>query len=131
MLKTKEERQKLADLVIEHIFDRSSKGFDKNGKPFPKYSKEYINSLDFKNAGKTPGRVDLQLSGDMLAALQMLDERPGEIDIGYEKGTEENARAEGNIIGSYGGKAKASRARDFLGIQSKKLKDLIEYVRNS
>jgi len=66
----------------------------------------------------------------MLAALQLLDNGRGEIVIGYEAGTEENDRAEGNILGSYGGSPNASKARDFLGIESKKLRELIDYVKD-
>lgn len=123
------QRKILADLVIEHIVDRTQSGLDKNGKRFPKYSAEYINSLDFKNAKKSASKVDLQLSGDMLAALQLLKDRPGEIVIGYQRGADENGRAEGNILGSYGGDPNPSKARDFLGLKPSKLKELIAYVK--
>ena len=122
------ERLQLADLIIEHIVDRTQRGLDKDGKSFPKYSKAYIQSLDFKNAGKSPGKVDLQLSGDMLAALKLISHQSGKIIIGFENGSTENAKAEGNILGSYGGSPKSSKARDFLGLQGPKLKELIEYV---
>lgn len=125
-----EQRIELADLVIEHIFKRTDSGKDKDGKPFPKYSEAYKKSLDFKNAGKT-GKVDLQLSGDMLAALKLLNHKAGNLMIGFENGTEENAKAEGNILGSYGGEPNSSKARDFLGIQPEKLKELIKYVKSS
>jgi hypothetical protein len=126
-----QERLQLADLVIEHIVDRTKRGLDKEGKGFPKYSKEYIQSLDFKNAGKSPSRVDLQLTGDMLAALKLLGNKKGEIRIGFENGTIENSKAEGNILGSYGREPNPRKARDFLGIENKKLKELIDYVRSS
>lgn len=124
------QRLELADLVIEHIVDRTERGLDKNGRGFPKYSKEYINSLDFKNAGKSKGKVDLKLSGDMLAAIELLKHKPGELVIGFEKGTPENDKAEGNILGSYGRDPNPSKARDFLGIQGKKLRELIDAVRS-
>lgn len=125
-----QQRIELADLVIEHIFKRTDSGVDKDGMRFPKYSEAYKKSLDFKNAGKT-SKVDLQLSGDMLAAMQLLNHRPGNLMIGFVNGTEENAKAEGNILGSYGGNPDPSRARDFLGIEEKKLKELIDYVKSS
>lgn len=125
------QRVELADLVIEHIINRTKKGVDKNGKPFPKYSKSYEESLDFKIAGKSKDKVDLQLSGDMLAALTLLKEKRGKLEIGYERGSDENDRAEGNILGSYGGSPNRKKARDFLGVEKKKLKELIEYVRES
>ena len=121
------ERLELADLIIEHIYDRTNQGVDKNGRSFPKYSKEYIKSLDFKNAGKSPSKVNLQLSGDMLAALKLLNHKSGNLMIGFENGTDENAKAEGNILGTYGGSG-TGKKRDFLGIQPGKLKELIKYV---
>jgi hypothetical protein len=123
-----EQRLKLADLVIEHIVDRTQRGLDKDGNPFPKYSKSYINSLDFKNAGKSPGKVDLQLSGDMLASIKLLSQRNGNLMIGFENGTTENSKAEGNIEGSYGRSPNPSKARDFLGIDKQKLNQLIDFV---
>lgn len=125
---TPSQRTKLADLVIEHIVERTQNGFDKDGRAFPRYSKEYINSLDFKNAGKSKSKVDLQLSGDMLAALDLLSHRKGKLVIGFENHTPENAKAEGNILGSYGRDPNPAKARDFLGIQDKKLNELIDYI---
>lgn len=121
----------LADLVIEHIVDRTQRGLDKEGSKFPKYSKSYIKSLDFKNAGKSASRVDLQLSGDMLAAIKLLRQKKGEIVVGFERGTLENDKAEGNILGSYGGNPNPSKARDFLGIEDKKLRELVRYVKEN
>jgi len=123
------QREELADLVIEHIVERTQSGKDKDGKQFKGYSKAYMKSLDFRNAGKSK-KVDLQLSGDMLAAIELLREKNGSLTIGFQKGSEENERAEGNITGSYGREANSSKARDFLGIKSAKLRELIEFVRS-
>lgn len=123
-----EQRVELADLIIEHIVDRTDRGIDKDGKKFPKYSKSYIKSLDFQNAGKSKSKVNLQLSGDMLAAIKLLSHQNGKLTIGFDKNTEENDKAEGNILGSYGGDPNPSKARDFLGLSSSKLRELIRYV---
>lgn len=125
---TPAERLELADLVIEHIVERSDQGLDKKGNPFPKYSKGYIKSLDFKNAGKSDN-VNLQLSGDMLAAIKLLKHSNGELVVGFEKGTKENDKAEGNILGTYGQPTPIrGKKRDFLGLESKKLRELIAAV---
>lgn len=123
-------REELGDLIIEHIVDRTQRGKDKNGKDFPAYSSSYVKSLDFKIAGKSRGKVDLQLSGDMLAAIQLLSSKKGKLTVGFERGAEENGRAEGNILGSYGGSPNRSKARDFLGIEKAKLRELVEYVKD-
>lgn len=122
------ERLDIADLVIEFIVDRTQRGIDATGKRFPGYSKSYMESLDFKNAGKSKS-VDLTLSGDMLAALSILDEKDGKIIVGYEKGSDEEGRAEGNILGSYGGEPDKKKARPFLGIKPNELKKIVELVR--
>ncbi len=127
---TRRERIELADLVIEHIVDRTQRGKDKDGRAFPRYSKEYTKSLDFNNAGKSAGDVNLTLSGDMLAALQILDDAPGKIRIGFERGSDENARADGNIRGTYGSDTPSrKKARDFLGIKPEVLSKLIDRVK--
>lgn len=122
------QRLELADLIIEHIVDRTDRGLNKDGRRFPKYSKSYIKSLDFQNAGKSKGKVDLQLSGDMLAAIKLINHQAGKLTIGFDNNTEENAKAEGNILGSYGGEPDSSRARDFLGLESRKLRELLRFV---
>jgi hypothetical protein len=123
------QRKAIADLVIEFMVDRTMSGKDKNGKGFPKYSKSYTESLDFQNAGKS-SKVDLQLSGDMLAALTLLEHEDGKLLIGYEDGADEEGRAEGNILGSYGGEPNKKKARDFLGIKERNLKRIIDLVVN-
>lgn len=120
----KDERDAIAFDIIEKIIERTSKGKDKDGDPFPKYSSAYKKSLNFKIAGKTD-KVNLELSGDMLADMKLLSNKPGEIIIGYSNGTESNAKAEGNILGTYGSKTRnPMKARDFLGIEEKDL-DLV------
>lgn len=119
----KEERQAIAQRIIDHIVKRTvEKNVDKNNRPFPKYSKEYTKSPEFRIAGKSK-KVNLTLSGDMLAEMRLLSERSGKITIGYEDGTEENSKAEGNVKGTYGqSKPIPGKKRDFLGISNNDLK---------
>jgi phage gpG-like protein len=128
-------RQSLGKEVAEFIRQRTEKGLDINGKkwkgPAGKYSDAYKESLDFKNAGKT-SKVDLTLSGDMLIALDMISEKKDKIIIGYKNGSEENAKADGNVRGTYGQKkANPSKARNFMGISDKDLDNLIDKVREN
>ena len=133
------EREELADLIIEHIRSRSEKGLDKNNEPFPpysgdnkkkgKYSKAYADSLDFKIAGKSPSKLNLTLSGDMLASIELLESEQGRLTIGFEKGSNENAKADGNIRGTYGQNKKVTAGRKFLGINASDKRRIIdEYV---
>ncbi|HXF29111.1 MAG TPA: hypothetical protein VN457_04615, partial [Chlamydiales bacterium] len=64
-----------------------------------------------------------------LAALKLLSQKKGELRIGFDNDTLENSKAEGNILGSYGRDPNPSKARDFLGLQPAKLRELIDHVR--
>lgn len=121
-----EERKAIALEILNFIRKRSEDGIAVNGSAFPEYSKEYIKSLDFKNAGKSSGKRNLTLSGDMLAAIKLLDNQRGKIKIGYDTGDSEAGRAEGNQIGSYGmSSGNRSKARPFIGIKRKDLEEIL------
>ena len=124
------QRQAIALEVIDFIVERSKKGYDKNGKKFipaSGYSASYANSQDFKNAGKSKGKINLTLSGEMLNSIEHLKDKAGEITIGFDKSDDElNGKAEGNILGSYGGDPNPKKARDFLGIQEKDLNKILK-----
>lgn len=127
-----DEKEQVADLIIERIVNRTDKGKDKNNIPFVKYSPAYKESLDFKNAGKSKnGPVNLQLSGDMLAAIKIIGITSRSATIGFEAGTPENGKAEGNIKGTYGQSSPiVGKARDFLGISDEELLNIIAVIQN-
>jgi hypothetical protein len=123
-----EEAKVIADEVLSYIVERSKSGKGKDGKAFPAYSKSYINSLDFKIAGKKASKIDLTLSGEMLDSLKVLMANKNKIVIGYEKGDPVNNKAEGNILGSYGGEPNPKKARNFLELSGKELTKIIEQL---
>ena len=122
-----ENRELLASEIIEHIRDLASQGrgyTQATGRvrKFPKYSKDYA---EWK--GQT--NVDLALSNEMLEDIKLLSHRSGSLLIGFEKGTESNAKADGNQTGSYGRPSgDASKARPFLGITKADMSRIIERV---
>lgn len=118
------EREAIAVEVIDQIVKRTQNGKDKNGSSFARYSKDYKNSLNFKNAGKS-GTVDLTLSGDMLDSIAILSNRGGKVVIGFEKGSTENGKADGNIRGTYGQDHRVGPKRDFLGITEGELEKIL------
>lgn len=120
-------RNDIAIEVIDFIIDRTNRGLDKNNKPFAGYSDAYKNSLDFKIAGKS-SNVNLQLSGDMLSEIRILNIAvTGFITIGYEAGTEENDRAAWNTNNTRPNFPK----RDFLGIKDSDLNNIVRSYINS
>lgn len=129
-----DDRLAVADEIIEYIVDRTRKGKDKDGNRFPAYSESYKRSLSMsiakQHGGKSPRKVDLELSGDMLAALSLVRARRDALVIGYKASDgPEKARAEGNILGSYGGEPDPDRARDFLGITPEALATILRKYR--
>jgi hypothetical protein len=121
-----DERVAVATEILDYIRERTQKkNLDKNNKPFAGYSDAYVKSLDFKIAGKSKGDINLTLSGDMLGALDILNHANGKIVIGYENGTPENAKADGNIRGTYGKAKPTGPKRDFLGITPGDLKKIL------
>jgi hypothetical protein len=90
-----------------------------------KYSPSYAKSLDFKIAGKDENKVDMRLSGDMLTELEVLNEKPGEISIGYAFGSPQWGKAKGNILGSYGKSPDKGKARPFLTLSASDIKKIL------
>lgn len=115
----------IAKEIIDFIKQRTEKGLDKNNRKFSPYSKSYKKSLDFKLAGKS-SKVDLELTGEMLAEMDLLTERSGSITIGYEADNKDlNGKVEGNRKGTYGNKKPVTKPRDFLGIHEDDLKKIL------
>jgi hypothetical protein len=112
----------LGELVIDRIKERTDNGLDINNKPFAPYSKSYAGSKDFSIAGKTKGNVNLQLTGEMLRSLELLEHSTGSITIGYKVGTSENDKAAWAVASDNG------PSRRFVGLPEKDLDLLIKQV---
>lgn len=121
-------REAIASEIISFVRQRTLKGQDFEGAKFPGYSKAYSNSVNFRAAGKAKGKVNLMLSGDMLANIEAVKIKPTELIIGYADNSDQAGKAEGNQIGSYGKEPNSKRARRFLGLaQDDLLKILKKY----
>jgi hypothetical protein len=124
---TKEERSEVAMEVINHIFNTADSGKKPTGGKFPQYTKEYA-----KFKGVSRGAVDLQLSHKMLNSLNQLKsakyDKKGMITVGYKRGTKQERKAEGNILGSYGDAPNPKKARPFLGIQQSVLDEITKTI---
>lgn len=124
---SKVDRIAIASEVIDHIIQRSKSGKGINpdtgrNKKFVRYSKDYA-----KFKGTSRGNVDLTFSDSMLRSMRLLSENPDSLLIGYDNGTEENGKAEGNQTGSYGKPSPdPSKARPFLGISKGDLKRILD-----
>lgn len=117
----------IAEDIIDFIIERTKSGKGKDGERFPGYSAEYKKSLEFKIAGKT-NKVDLTLSGEMLDSIEIIEAKNGKIKFGYSSSNPMAGRAEGNMIGSYGGKPNPGKERRFLEISQKELSRIVQKV---
>jgi hypothetical protein len=120
-----EERAAIAQEIITYIQDRTTEGKDVDERKFKGgYSNSYKKSLDFKVGGKT-NKINLTLSGEMLAAIKLLDSSSGKIKIGFNEDDPEAGRVEGNQRGTYGQSKPVAEPRKFLGISDKVLKSIL------
>jgi len=122
-----DERLSIGRSIIQFIQERAineNTGFNPDtgrNKKFPRYTKEYA-----AKKGTSQGNVDLTLSADMFNALDVLSTDSSSVLIGFQNGTVENAKAEGNQLGTYGQPEPIpSKARPFLGIQKSDLSSIL------
>ena len=118
---TARQKKRIADELIDLMADEAMAGkglYKRRRKRFPDYS---------KGNPKKGQAVDLHISGDMLNAIELLDTTENSLIIGFEDGTEQNAKADGNIRGTYGRKrARPKKARPFLGVTATELDEVLE-----
>lgn len=124
------QRQAIAQEVIDFIVKRTQDGLDVKGEPWKgkrgEYADSYSKSLDFKIAGKSKNKVNLTLSSDMLNDLELIKNSKGKIQIGYKKSNPSYGKAEGNILGTYGSDTPIrGKSRPFLGISRDKLVEIV------
>jgi hypothetical protein len=107
-------RRNIAESFIDIILKRTSNGQGVNGNgqvvTFPKYSKTYIESDEFKAFDKSPGEINLKLTGSMLASVDLLADRADAIAIGIDN--EDAPKAYNHIVGD------TVKKRPFLGLTS-------------
>jgi len=126
------EKLAIASDIIEYIRDRSASGKGPGGTHGLKwsgskgrYSPSYASSIDFNIAGK--GKlVNQELSGEMLTEMDVLKISSDGIEYGFVDGSDNEAKAEGNIIGSYGRSPNAAKARDFLKLTNNEVKEILK-----
>lgn len=123
--KDNEDKLAVGEDIINYIRKRTESGLNNRGNAFPKYSKDYMKSLDFKIAGKN-SKVNLKQTGDMLSDIEVLSIKGNKLTIGFERGSLSNDKADGHITG-WQGRSKVKRPfLDFEGSEVKKLNAIIK-----
>lgn len=118
--------QAIGQEIIDYTVKRTLDGLGVGRKALPSpYSKEYSESLDFKAAGKSPGQVNLKLSGGMLDSIDLLEIDGSTVRIGIEGG-EEAVKAFAHQTGFEGHPTiKGAKKRPFIGITQAEFKEYI------
>jgi len=114
--------------VIEFIQKRAideNTGFNPDtgrNKRFPKYTKAYA-----ALKGSSKSDVNLILSSDMFNAMDVTKVQPRarRVEIGFTD-SEQNAKAAGNQLGSYGRDPDPKKARYFMGITKTDLEAILD-----
>lgn len=115
----------IGQAIIDKMVEKSNNLVDWQGKRFiSPYSDSYEKSAAFKAAGKSKNQVNLELSGEMLDSIDILELNSSKIKIGINNETA--PRAMGHTTGFAGhptipnGKYK----RDFMGISKKEVEEI-------
>jgi hypothetical protein len=105
--------------VIDTITDRLDDSKRLGGGKLKNYSDEYSESLVFKAFGKSRTSPNLELTGEMLADLDIIEVTPTRLKIGFRDTTQRD-KAYNHHTGD------TVPARPFLGLEDKELKSLVE-----
>lgn len=118
--KQPELKELIGQEIIEFMLDRIAKGKGIGGKKLsPKYSKEYIGSLEFKSFGKKRSPINMELKGDMLASIDILEAKGNKVKIGFDDNLETKKAFNHNT-----GDSKGMPKRPFFGINEKELSSI-------
>lgn len=120
--------QALAEVVGTEIRDQivafAENGRNAKGKSFKKYDEDYIESEEFRAAGKSENDVNMTLYGDMLSQLEIIRNEQGVITLGWEDSTQKK-KAYAHMTGFKGHPTiKNGPKREFLVVSQKLLGDV-------
>ncbi|MFO0447763.1 MAG: hypothetical protein ACK52I_03575 [Pseudomonadota bacterium] len=123
-------KEAIAQAVIDKIVERTEGGeglrFSSNGAATPiklksPYSKMYAESLEFKAAGKSKNKVNMTLSGDMLAGIDVGSVEGNKIKIYIRD--DQVPKAFNHLTGD------TVPARPFFGISKSEMEDIASKFR--
>lgn len=104
--------------VIDTIIDRLDASKKLGGGRLDSYSDEYAESLIFQANGKSQNKPNLQLTGEMLSDLDIIEVTPTRLKIGFRDDTQ-RSKAYNHHTGD------TVPARPFLGLEDRELRSLV------
>lgn len=117
---------KIGQAIIDYMNERVSNGMgvDRVKLKSP-YSKSYSKSLDFIAAGKSKSDVNMSLSGDMMASIDIIKIDGGKVTIGIEA-EDQAVKAYGHQTGFKGHPVLGKKfRRPFFGVTENEVKKFI------
>jgi len=127
---TEAEKLEIGQALIDRMVERVSEGkglrFDSRSnaeeiKLKSPYSKTYAESLDFKAAGKSKNKVNMALTGDMLADITVENLPGAKIKLTFNDETE-TAKAYNHMVGD------TVPQRPFFGVTKDDVEDAISNI---
>lgn len=124
-------KEALAQAIIDRIVSRteagdgmkiSSSGQGRPVKLYAPYSDEYSDSLEFKAAGKKRNKINMTLTGDMLAAVDVVDTKGNRIKVGVID-DEQIPKAFNHNVGD------TVPERPWFGVSKSELREILEDFR--
>lgn len=113
----REFREAVGQAIVDKIVERTQSGNKLTGGKFKGYSESYKKSAQFEAFGKSPGEVDLTLTGDMLGTLDIKAQSRNALRIGWRDETQ-NAKAFNHHTGD------TLPARPFFGLTDAEIKQI-------
>ncbi len=108
--------------IVQFIQDRAADNKGIGGKALKSpYSKAYSKTTEFELAGKSPGDVNMRLTGDMLESIEVLGFDNNVLTVGIEGG--EAPKAHGHMTGKNG--EVPAMKREFFGLTEKEFQEIV------
>lgn len=115
-------REAFGQAVLEKIKERTAAGeFRPNSRPSSKaygYSDEYADSVAFKAAGKSKRDVNMELTGDMMNLMDILESKGSQVKIGWDDELQAAKAYNHN-------KGETVPKRPFFGLSRSEVKDIV------
>lgn len=111
-------KEAIGQAFIDFIVDRSKESKDINRKGFVSYKQSYKESDQFEAFAKT-NKVDMDLTGNMLSAIEVLEVSGNRIKIGFDDDTN-TKKAYNHMTGD------TVRQRQFFGLREKDVKEVLK-----
>lgn len=81
---SEEQRKEVGQQIIKTIQERTLQGRNLDGSAFHPYSPRYVNSKEFRLAGKSAKDVNLRFTEEMLTSLVVTKTGAGTVTIGFD-----------------------------------------------